>query len=202
MRYCSLDIETTGLNHETTDILQFAAILDDLSDPKPLKSLPVLNICFTKDDPLIGDPYAFAMHREILLKIAKAKSERIKEDEEGCRYMPAEDLPEALNGFLFANGWIPDAKTDRFYVNVAGKNAAGFDLPYLRAKIKRWGRVKLMQRVLDPAILYFDPERDRCLPDMQECLKRAGIMDQVAHTANQDAYDVIRLLRHKYCRDV
>lgn len=198
MRYCSIDIETTGLNHETTDILQFAAILDDLSDQKPIESLPVLNICFVKEGPLSGDPYAFAMHKDLLLRIDSAKRKRIKEDDEGCRYMTVDCLPEALNGFLFAHGWTPDPKTERFYINVAGKNAAGFDLPYLRAKVKNWGRVKLMQRVLDPAILYFDPAKDASLPDLQLCLDRAGIKGTVSHTANKDAYDVIRLLRHKY----
>lgn len=48
MRYCSIDIETTGLNPDTCDILQFAAVLDDLNDPKPLVDLLVLPHIFTK----------------------------------------------------------------------------------------------------------------------------------------------------------
>ena len=36
MLYCSIDIETTGLNPKTCDIVQFAAVLDNLADPQPL----------------------------------------------------------------------------------------------------------------------------------------------------------------------
>lgn len=201
MKYCSLDIETTGLDSDACDVVQFAAILDDLSRPKPLSKLPTLKICFIKDDHLVGDPYALSMHQKILLQIDRARKLRLEEDEDGTRFMRLAELPEALNGFLFTNGWVPDAKTDRFYVNVAGKNAAGFDLPFLRRKIKRWGRVHLNQRVIDPAVLYFDPMTDASLPDMQECMKRAGIQGEVAHTATEDAMTVVRLLRAKYCKD-
>jgi DNA polymerase III alpha subunit (gram-positive type) len=48
MLYCSLDIETTGLNPKTCDIIQFAAVLDDLSNPQPLEKLPRFNTFFTK----------------------------------------------------------------------------------------------------------------------------------------------------------
>jgi len=201
MKYCSLDIETTGLDADVCDVLQFAAILDDFSQPKPLAKLPTLKICFIKDEQLVGDAYALSMHQKILLQIDRAKKLRLQEDEDGTRFMRLSELPEALNGFLFANGWTPDPKTDRFYVNVAGKNAAGFDLPFLKRKIKKWGRVYLNQRVMDPAVLYFNPMNDSSLPDMQECMKRAGIQGDVAHTATEDAMTVVRLLRGKFCKD-
>ena len=30
MKYCSIDLETTGLNPKTSDIIEFGAVLDDL----------------------------------------------------------------------------------------------------------------------------------------------------------------------------
>lgn len=202
MRYMSLDIETGGLDFEECDILSFCAILDDLSDPRPLEELPVLNCMFTKNTAYKGQPGGLAMNSDLLLKIAKAIKSGTKEDEDGTRYMPLEELPEAINGFLFVNGWKPDPIKDMFYVTVAGKNVGSFDIPFLKSKIKRWGRVSLNQRVMDPAILFFDPDRDTSLPDLQECANRAGISKTVSHIAKEDAMMVVQLLRHKFCRKV
>ena len=45
MLYCSIDIETTGLDPETCDIIQFAAVLDNLADPQPLENVSRRTAC-------------------------------------------------------------------------------------------------------------------------------------------------------------
>jgi hypothetical protein len=62
-----------------------------------------------------------------------------------------------------------------------------------------WGKhIKTERRVLDPAVLFWNPLEDEKLPDQNECLKRAGIDGVVDHTALGDAWQVIQLLRTKY----
>lgn len=197
MIYCSIDIETTGLNPEICDILQFAAVLDDLNNPKPIEQLPSFQTCFIKDGPIVGDPMALSMHGTILKQIAHAQHKKLEYCEEtNQRFMNIEHLPDALACFLSKNNF-PQDKKGRLKVTVAGKNVAGFDLRFLNSKIKDWGIISLYQRVLDPAILYLDHENDTAVPDMKTCMERAGISGEVAHTALEDALTVVRLLRYK-----
>ena len=49
--------------------------------------------------------------------------------------------------------------------------------------------------MIDPAILCMDWTTDAGLPNLAECMKRAGIEGVVTHDALQDAIDVVRVLR-------
>lgn len=197
MIYCSIDIETTGLNPNTCDILEFAAVLDDLNNPKPIDQLPSFQACFIKETPIVGEPMALSMHGSILRQIADAQYKKLEYCEKTKRrFMKIEDLPDALVCFFLKNN-VPQEKNGRFKVTVAGKNVAGFDLLFLKSKIKDWGPISLYQRVLDPAILYLDYQNDTAVPDMKTCMERADILGEVAHTALEDSLTVIKLLRHK-----
>lgn len=196
IKYISLDIETSGLNPKTCDILQFAAVIDDLSNPQPLEKLPRFQTHFTQAT-YSGEPYALGMHPQIFKKIADAQKKRIEENEFGDRFMNILDLPFAFKTFLTQNGIPEDPKTGRVRITVAGKNAAMFDLPFLNKKLKKhWGDITILHRVIDPAILYYQPG-DTTLPDSATCLERAGMAGEVAHTALEDAIMVIKLVRHK-----
>jgi hypothetical protein len=70
----------------------------------------------------------------------------------------------------------------------------------LLEKVKDWKNVSFLHRVLDPAILYYQPG-DMTLPDSKRCMERAGLAGEVAHTALQDAEMVVRLIRHKLGRN-
>lgn len=195
MIYCSVDIETTGLNPKTCDILQFAAVLDNLSDPQPLDKLPSFQTYFSLPT-YTGEPYALHMHPQIFKKIANARQYRMEENEFGERFMSYKDLPFALYNFLTQNGVPEDPKTGRVKITVAGKNAGMFDLPFLKKKIKDWDKITFLHRVVDPAILYYQPG-DKTLPDSATCMERAGFGGEVAHTALEDALMVVKLVRHK-----
>lgn len=206
MIYCSIDIETTGLDIEHCDIIEFAAVIDDLTDRKPLEELPRFHTYIAKRS-LKGEPCALSMHPHIFRKIANADFKTI--DQEGCwisegneRYMRIDQLPLYFKWFLEKN--LPESlihyteqKTCQIKkLNIAGKNVSGFDIPFLKNKIKNWHGLSFSQRVLDPAILYFEPG-DLNLPDSLTCMKRAEIEGEVAHNAMEDALMVIKLLRHK-----
>lgn len=197
MIYCSIDIETTGLNPENCDILQFAAIIDNLSNPQPLENLPRFEAIFVKKEPYSGDPYALSMHPNLFRRIAEAQKNRLdKCPQTGAKFIEITDLPKALFEFFKENN-LPITPSGRIYVTVAGKNLGSFDLPFLKSKIKNWGSVYFLQRVLDPAILYFDITQDAQLPDMQKCMERADLQGLVSHDAFDDALVVVQLLRKK-----
>lgn len=189
MKYISLDIETTGLNPKIHDIIEFAAVMDNLRDQKPVEELPRFH-AYIKKDNYIGEPYALSMHAEIFSKIANPG----KED----NVIHISALPYALQNWLGRNNYPYDEGKKKYLVNVAGKNAAGFDLPFLAEKVKDWAEVQFRHRVLDPAVLYFDPNIEDCLPDSQTCMRRAGIVGNVKHTALEDSLMVVNLIRMAY----
>ena len=193
MKYLSIDIETTGLDPESCQILEVAAILDDLKNPLPLERLPIFQQ-YLRYPVIIGQPFALSMHSEILKRLAS------KDQEEACG---TECDPEVLV-FRFRR-WLEAQGIDlKQSLTPAGKNFGSFDLQFLK-RLPEWGcsqyGVRLKHRSLDPSILYFDPEIDDQLPDSLTCMQRAGIEGPVAHTAVEDALVVVRLIRHKLLRE-
>ena len=75
MRYVSIDIETTGLNPETCQIFEFAAIVDDTkkSNTVPRQSFQ----CFVvpEDGIIRGEAQGLMMNGQILERIAVRRSE-------------------------------------------------------------------------------------------------------------------------------
>jgi hypothetical protein len=192
MKYVSIDIESTGLNHDICQVLEFAAIIDDLGVQAPIETLPTFQTYILQDH-YIGEPYALAMHAEIFKKIANWKKNT------GLNFCsPADLLPRfhtfltTLGGYYEPNGVVR--------INVAGKNFGNFDSKFLE-KLPHYNLlVRFGHRILDPATLYFDPNEDTELPSTEKCLERAGFKGEVKHTATEDAINVIKLLRKKYPR--
>jgi hypothetical protein len=90
--------------------------------------------------------------------------------------------------------WLKINGIDPKSVQAAGKNFASFDMQFLYRLPGFTSVIKFRHRVLDPAILYWQPEDER-LPDSKTCYERAGIDTKVAHTAVEDALAVVRLIR-------
>jgi len=178
MPYVSIDTETTGLDPERCQVLEFGAVLENWHDP--VDQLPFFHRYLTWEE-VRGNPYAMSMNAEILRKIAAAD--------------PATPMcaPEEL-GDQFAN-WLVDQKLDPKKVTAACKNFASFDLQFLYQTPQFRARVRFKHRAIDPALLYWQPDVDDALPDTAECLKRAELDDHVAHTAIADAKAVILLVR-------
>jgi DNA polymerase III alpha subunit (gram-positive type) len=199
MIYCSIDIETTGFDFQNNDIVEFGAVIDDLNNPLPLEKLPKFHAIFLKQS-YSGNPYALSMHSELFKKIDNANKKGLAEClTTGAKFMDLQELPASLESFLVKNGHKRE-KNGKIYVNVAGKNVACFDLPFLKTKIQNWGAIYFLNRTIDPAILYFDMQSDDKLPDMQKCLQRAGLDEEVPHTALEDSFIVVKLLRYKLCK--
>lgn len=196
MKYLSIDIETLGLNVEECDVIEMAAVLDDLSDPKPFDTLPKFQMYIYK--PIYkGEPYAIAMHAKIFQKLADHAKGKLKEQINVTG-------PPGLYG-EFEN-WVRKVyrvpKHEKLpLVTVAGKNFASFDKKFLDKHFREYSDESFpwRHRVLDPMMLYLKPE-DEVPPDTEECLRRAGLPTDVAHTALADALSVVSLLRAHYLR--
>ncbi len=189
MKFASIDIETTGLDSETCDIVEFGAVLDDTSNEQLVSELPRFHAYMVKER-YRGEPYALSMHPAIFKRIATR--------EPGFMYVKPDALAMHFMNFLIQNGYGKRDSEGTIAMPVsliaAGKNFGSFDLQFLK-KLDNWTSfVKVAHRCVDPCMLFARSD-DQRLPDMKTCLERAGLPGQVDHTAVSDAEQVVRLLR-------
>ena len=177
MKYVSIDIETTGLNPEDCQVVEFAAVIDDLDNPGPVGDLKVFHR-YINHGYLHGDWEAILMHKDKLDNIATYGIE-------------PDALAYEFRMFLNKNGLENT-------INVAGKNFNAFDKQFL-VKLPGFRElIPMRHRVIDPAVLYYEAG-DTALPNLQTCLDRANIGRSVEHNAANDAIDVVLALRKKLC---
>jgi hypothetical protein len=199
MLIVSVDIETTGLDHETCQILQVGAVLEDTVNVKALADLPRFS-CIVDHPIYSGQPVALTMNQGILSILASL--ERANKEERLAIRKEHRIIGEGLVAksfwlWLTANGIVPnkESKSDQIQINVIGKNFGTFDKLFLE-RLPSWSTyIQANQRILDPAILFTDWKTDTKLPNLNECLKRANESGSVMHDALQDSIDVIRVLR-------
>lgn len=191
MKYLSIDIETLGLDHYKHDIIEFGAVYDDLNNPKPLDQLPRFHrYIYRTSGTYSGDPYAMSMHGTILKRIANRDT--------NYKYCLRRTL--SMDFFSWLNSevhWPKDSK-GMLKLNVAGKNFGAFDMRFLSLPEYEWKSNFIIwpHRFIDPTMLYYE-HGDSELPSSKVCLERAGLNNEVAHTAVDDALMVIQLLRNK-----
>jgi oligoribonuclease (3'-5' exoribonuclease) len=180
MRYLSIDIETTGLNPEKCQILEFAAVLDDTDKVCKISELPRLHLRFNLGEGFYGEPYALNLNGALIQKI-------FKKDDTECKIVDNRQLNILIKNFI--DLYIP--YTDN--VVVAGKNFHGFDKKFLD-KIDTFTGVKLSHRCIDPTVLFWQ-FADKELPSSEKCYSRAGLVEDVKHTALEDVIGIIKLVR-------
>lgn len=167
-------------------------VVEDTSNLLPLDELPHFT-CFVKHDQIVGEAYALGMNGWILDIISgrtKNASYPILESEFN-KVKFGENVPpywiSQATKFL-------DAHFGKEKITVAGKNVAGFDIPFLPKEISS----RFRHKVLDPGTLFVDWEKDNQVPNFPLCKERAGLPKEIAHDARADALDVIALLRKFY----
>jgi oligoribonuclease (3'-5' exoribonuclease) len=191
--YVSIDIETTGLNHYTDQILEIAAVIDDNEGDLYLK--PAIRI-WIKRERLYGNPTAIVMNADLLRQINEREFTPLTFVEEAIDLGSAEvalvvhphDAGRVLNNFLVRH--IGHEK-----VTVAGKNFGGFDRQFLE-KLDDFPEDRFRHRYLDPGNLWWDPTEDNfVLPDSDTVKKRCGGTSGTTHQALDDAYDTCEAVR-------
>lgn len=192
MNYLSIDIETTGLDRDGDQILEFCAIADDWVTP--VDNLPIFERII-KQDRVHGNPFALSMHADLLREISKSK---VGWNVSGRRNFGCCKADELL--YQLAQ-WVREDTRGHFSMDlkVAGHNAGGFDVPFVK-RLPGYGEViEFHHRVLDVGSLYFEPT-DHELPATQKCLTRAGFGkgNAMLHRAYPDALNAVRLIRAHY----
>jgi hypothetical protein len=218
MIYVSIDIETSGLDHEKHKVLSIGAIIEDTEKKLPYEECPKFNAVVLQNE-ITGSPRALTMNKEIIEMIGEyfegTDFERhlMNTHSDYCFY-EKDDVIKEFYKFLWNNGFttldspsthvngkltpIIDGKTKPITLNVAGKNFGTFDKLFLQ-ELPWWQKlIKTRQRVLDPAILMVDWKNDKSLPNLTQCKERAGIIGIVTHNALEDAWDVIDVMRKFY----
>ena len=187
MNYISIDIETTGLDPQRDQILEFAAVVDDFETP--IDNLPVFQRLIRRDR-VHGNPFAISMNALILKEMANSTIGYCGiQQTRGC---VAED--QLLYQFA---AWLKMLSLPEMNLKIAGHNASGFDVQFIK-RLPGYGEVvQFHHRVLDVGSIYFQPE-DHELPATQKCLTRAGLSGTLEHRAVPDALNAVRLIRAKY----
>jgi oligoribonuclease (3'-5' exoribonuclease) len=164
--YLSIDIETTGLDVARSQVLQVAAVYDDGG---PIESLKKIDILVNPGPITYGEPFALQMNAGLLKRIAAGEAKHL------------EDAQYTLRNWLLQFGTkIP----------VAGKNAAGFDIPILRNN--GFPTEFFSHRVIDAGSVYFT--KFGYSPSFSELNKYLG-RPPVTHDALSDCFDVVHAIR-------
>jgi oligoribonuclease (3'-5' exoribonuclease) len=128
--YLSIDIETTGLNPDTCQVLELGCVLNDFS--KPLMACRTFEMIINPGH-IQGEPRGLAMNARLLEKIA---------DGNGMTH------PFAMKSFA---QWMRDYVPSR--VHPLGKNVAGFDIQFLQ-RLPEWPAGHIHYRSLEVGTLY------------------------------------------------
>jgi oligoribonuclease len=221
MIYVSIDIETSGLNHDMNHVLSIGAIIEDTDKKLPFEEIPKFNAIVLQNN-IQGSPRAITMNKEIISLMGeylegKNEVREILNNNSGYKFYEEDEVVAEFYRFLFANGFAYElgpgdfantihnveypaigGKTKPITINVAGKNFGTFDKLFLQ-ELPWWQKlIRTRQRVLDPAILMVDWKNDTSLPNLTTCKERAGVNGIVTHNALEDAWDVIEVLRKFY----
>lgn len=189
MKYLSIDIETTGLDPENDQILEIAMILEDTNLKQSLDQLPKLHIYVLRDT-YKGGSKAIEMNAHTFKRINELIEDDCNTESILCR---EEHIDENVVEFFIDN------KINKFSkISIAGANLEGFDMKFLKKVLQEDVIDSFNRRAIEPAHFFVDWEKDKKLPTLQECKKRAGIEGDVAHNALDDAWDVIQVLRTQY----
>ena len=210
--YCSVDVESSGLDTANDQVLEIAVVLDDLSQSVSrenledyLSKLPVFH-CYVKHDRIQGHPYAISKHNRIFNIIAKNPATGLsveflnrnvnqfyKDTEEQKHFILSPNQVYSYLHYFLTNNSLLENKNK---IVGAGKNLGSFDYRILETlpgfkEAKNW---RFHHKYIDVGPLYLKPT-DLEPPSLDECLQRAGIDKTVDHTAVGDALDTIRCLK-------
>lgn len=191
MKYMvAVDIETTGLEPSVHGILEIGAILFDLNKGTPIDQFLVK----VNPEGMVWSVYCLKLHwawiDNMIERIMGNMADGLTTDElappiidsqANAVSMFAEKYQEWCSVYNFGNK-----------LTIAGKNFAGFDLQFLKAKGMRSNLLPI--RCYDPAILFLEADDDK-IPSLEECKERAGIPGPVKHTSLADCRDVIALIK-------
>lgn len=205
--YVSGDIETTGLNTTTADVLELAFVYDNGIPGVNLYTLPFFHCYINHDSFDDAEPYALHMNANYFTEWVKNKNRDSK-----YLWLTPEQAVNKLNEFLrksrdsaiaawdMPQGWEKNLNK----IQAAGKNFAGFDRPLLKEFFTRYsetGAEELMKNI-DYKVIDLGAKFDELfgyVPGLDAINKMTG-RKPVSHSAYEDAIDVIAARRYFWCK--
>lgn len=161
--YLAIDIETTGLNPNTCQVLEIGAVLNDFS--KPLLECETFEYTIHHDN-IKGEPQALAMNHRLLEAIANGRGVRAE---------------YAMRGLA---NWLQDRGIPKFHL--LGKNVGSFDLQFLE-KLPGWPDWLTHYRCLEVGTLFATVEgiagQEKLGPMVAERLKIPGSPHEALYDA-------------------
>ena len=168
MKIFSIDLETTGLNPRSDQILQIGCVYFDTRQPFDMREKMSWIV---KWERIAGHPRALTMNQALIRTIDQCPDK--------CHY-----LQHAMTEFTNYIRSKFDADIPKVKFTAAGKNFASFDNLFFQ-----WPEIcKPHHRSLDPGAMYVR-SLDEAPPTMLECCIRAGVnyCEAKAHDAVYDA---------------
>lgn len=226
-KYVSIDIETTGLDPVVSEVLEVGIVIFDSEEPFIERASNCLRIVLVKDS-IKGNVFAINMNQKLIKemidiapKFDEPNADSILEevyqglgDKPHCTTwyvdLRNKNLLDDLYGYDKSSSIVLDKlkyKITEFLsaakvkgkLNIVGKNFSSFDKRFLEELncFKSSILDRSRHRVLDVGSMYVT-SKDDCLPDLKECLKRAGLNCTVPHTAVEDAILVVKAAQYKF----
>lgn len=189
MLILSIDIETTSIDPEKGQLLSLGAVA---YNSLTLQEVGTFHGCVNYGE-FYGEPVALSMNSSLLMHIAR----------NGADVFPdLMTLFKSFGNFLEGIEWgeHPDNK-----ITLCGKNFLMFDEKWLDNKCqevygmnfrKSFSEANFGRRYLDVGPM-FAKMSDSEIPNLSECMLRAGIDGTVTHNALQDARDVLNCAIYK-----
>ena len=211
----ALDIETTGVDPETSQILEIGfVVFDTASNLTPFDELPKGKVRIQHQN-IHGNIFAINMNKEIIADINRSIKDKDFVNEQralGVIYVPVERyaaswLQELIKTKAEAAGFsIPSEDSGEFRKSLvftaAGKNFSSFDMRFLE-RLPQWDLCfKINRRSLDPTVLYFYPGEDSVPPDLNTCVERMKenleVLDNRFYHAHQEVEELRGILLHEH----
>jgi oligoribonuclease (3'-5' exoribonuclease) len=181
--YISIDIETSGLDPETCQVLEIGAVLNDPN--KPIRECPTFRACVKHPEGIHGTPRALQMNARLIEEIANGGGEW------------------AVNiGGLFQK-WLRQHMTPGDQcLHALGLNVGTFDLVFLN-KLHNWPEWLFHYRSLDVNSMYAEPEGMPSTGARQKTIASQLNLPGKPHEAVYDAQVALAMARRTWAtRDI
>lgn len=197
--YLSVDIETTGLNRQKSEVLELGLVAD-LGIGRSVADLPKYNLVL--DNPFYEYSEPFAMNMNARLIAAQVNHEVVKTKPSEAFEIVINLTKHIAKASLDWDNNNPNVQWKAEKIQIAGKNASVFDVPVLNQYFIRKGidpkfleewQKYCMHRFIDVGNLY--ARYFGYVPDMNQVNHITG-RGPVRHQAMEDAIDNVFAVRY------
>lgn len=166
-------------------LIQIALVLMDLNEDKLPAAMPKIDFIVnnTKKLDIDGPSYRIFSKNGLLEKSMNSETS-----------FDLENISSKINYFILKN----------YNFNIGEKIIIAGEQPYNDLKfIKKYLpdcniNYHLHNNILDPTVLFLNPEIDRYVPNLKQCLEKIGADKTMKYDALDNCYKIIKLIKNRY----